>query len=182
MKLKRVVKLVASLHDKTEYFIHIRNLKQALNHELILKNVYRVIKFNLKAWLKPDIDMNTKLRQKEKNNFEKDFFKLMNNSVFGKTMKNVRKHRNIKLVTTERTRNYLVSEPNYYITKFFAENLSAIEMKKTQKLMNKPVYLGLSILDLSKTVMDEFWYDYVKPKYGENTNFVIWIQTALLFM
>ena len=112
--------------------------------------------------------MNTKLRKKAKNNFEKDFFKLMNNAVFGKTMENVRKHRNIKLVTTERRRNYLVSEPNYHTTKFFTENLLAIEMRKTQILMNKPVYLGLSILDLSKTVMYEFWYDYVKPKYGEN--------------
>ena len=91
----------------------------------------------------------------------------MNNAVFGKTMENVRKHRDIKLVTTERRRNYLVSEPNYHTTKFFTENLLAIEMRKTQILMNKPVYLGLSILDLSKTVMYEFWYDYVKPKYGE---------------
>ena len=92
----------------------------------------------------------------------------MNDAVFGKTMENVRKHRNIKLVTTERRRNYLVSEPNYYTTKFFTENLLAIEMKKTQITMNKPVYLGLSILDLSKTEMHDFWYDYVKPKYGEN--------------
>ena len=105
--------------------------------------------------------MNTKLRQKTKN-------KLMNNAVFGKTMENVTKHRNIKLVTTERRRNYLVSETNYHTTKFFTENLLPIEMGKTQILMNKPVYLGLSILDLSKTVMNEFWYDYVKPKYGEN--------------
>ena len=112
--------------------------------------------------------MNTELRQKAKNYFEKDFFKLMNNAVFGKTMENVRKHRDIKLVTTERRRNYLVSEPNYHTTKFFTENLLAIEMRKTQILMNKPVYLGLSILDLSKTVIYEFWYDYVKPKYGEN--------------
>ena len=93
---------------------------------------------------------------------------MTNNAVFGKTMENVRKHRNIKLVTTKRRRNYLVSEPNYHTTKFFTENLLAIEMRKTQILMNKPVYLGLSILDLSKTVMYEFWYDYVKPKYGEN--------------
>ena len=92
----------------------------------------------------------------------------MDNAVFGKTMENVRKHRNIKLVTTERRRNYLVSEPNYHATKFFTEDLLAIEMRKTQILMNKPLYLGLSILDLSKTVMYEFWYDYVKPKYGEN--------------
>ena len=112
--------------------------------------------------------MNTKLRQKAKNNFEKEFFKLMNNAVFGKTMTNLRKHRNIKLVTTERRRNYLVSEPNYHTSKFFTENLLAIEIRKTQIIMNNPVYLGLSILDLSKTVMHEFWSDYVKPKYGEN--------------
>ena len=92
----------------------------------------------------------------------------MNNAVFGKTMENVRKHRNIKLVTVERRINYLVAEPNYHTTKFFTENLLAIEMRKTQILMNKPVYLVLSILDLSKTVTYEFWYEYVKPKYGEN--------------
>ena len=110
--------------------------------------------------------MNTK--QKSKNNFEKDFLKLMNNAVFGKTMENVRKYGNIKLVTTERRRNYLLSEPNYHTTKFFTENVLAIEIRKTQILMNKPVYLGLSMLDLSKTVTYQFWYNYVKPKYGEN--------------
>ena len=112
--------------------------------------------------------MNAKLRQKVKINFEEQFFKLMNNAVFGKTMENVRKHRNIKLVTAERRRNYLVSEPNYHATKFFTENVSAIEMRKTQILMNKPVYLGLSVLDLNKTVIYEFWYNYVKPELGEN--------------
>ena len=109
--------------------------------------------------------MNAKLRQKAKNNFEKDFFKLMNNEDFGKTMENVRKHRNIKVIATESRRNYLVSDPNYHTTTSFTENLLAIEMEKTQILMNNPVYLGLSILDLSKTVMYEFC---VKPKYGEN--------------
>ena len=92
----------------------------------------------------------------------------MNIVVFGKTMENVRENRNIKLVTTERRRNHLVSEPNYHTTKFFPENILAIEMRKTQLLMNLPVYLGLSVLDLSKTVMHEFWYDHVKPNYGEN--------------
>ena len=104
MKLEKVEKLAANLYDNTEYVIHKRNLKQASNHELILKKVHRVMKFNQKVWLKPYIDINTKLRQKAKINFEKDFFKLMNNAVFGKTMKKVRKHRN-KLVTTERRRN-----------------------------------------------------------------------------
>ena len=92
-KLKKIKKLTANLYDKNEYVIHIKNLKQELNHGLILKKVHRVIKFNEKAWLKPYIKMNTKLRQKAKNNFEKDFFKLMNNTVFGKTMENVRKYR-----------------------------------------------------------------------------------------
>ena len=92
----------------------------------------------------------------------------MNNAVFGKTTKNVRKHRNINLVTKERRRNYLLSEPYYRTTKFFTENLLAIKMRKAQTLMNKPVYLSLSILDLSKTVTYEFWYDYVKPKYDKN--------------
>ena len=105
----------------------------------------------------------------------------MNNAVCERTMENVRKHRNIKLVTTEK-RNYLASEPNYHTTKFCTENLLAIEMRKTQILMNKPVYLGLSILDLSKTVMYEFWYDYVKPKYGENAQLCYMDMTALLFM
>ena len=123
---KKVEKFVFNLHDITENVIHIRNLKQALNRGLILKKVHRVIKFNQKAWLKPYIDMDTKLRQKAKNNFEKDFFKLMNNAVFGKAIENVRKYRNIKLVTTERRRNYLVSEPNYHTKKFFTENFLAI--------------------------------------------------------
>ena len=88
-----------------------------------MKKVHRMIKFNQKAWLKPYIDINTKLRQKAKSNFEKEFFKLMNNAIFGKTMENLRKHGNIKLVTTRRRRNYLVSEPNYHTTKFFIETL-----------------------------------------------------------
>ena len=131
---------------------NILNLSYTLNHRLILKKVYRIIKFNQNASLKPYVDMNTKLSQKAKNNFEKYFFKLMNNTVFGKILQNMRKNRNIKFVTTERRRNYLVSEPNYHTTKFFAEDLLGMEIRKTQMLMNKPVYLGLSMLDLSKAV------------------------------
>ena len=124
-----------------------RNLKQELNHGLVFKKVHRMIKYNQNAWLKPYINMNTDLRRKAENDFEKDFSKLMNNAVFGKTMEKVRKQGDIKLVTTETRRNYLVSEPNYHTTKFFTENLLAIEMKKTQILINNLVYLGLSILE-----------------------------------
>ena len=112
--------------------------------------------------------MNTELRKQAKNDFEKDFFKLMNNAVFGKTMENVRKHRGLKLVTTDKRRNQLVSGPYYHTTKWFSENLLTIEMKKTKVKMNKRVYLGLSVLEISETLMYEFWYDYMKPKYGDN--------------
>ena len=97
--------------------------------------------------------MNTELRKRAKNDFEKDLRTLMNNSVFGKTMKNVRKHRDIKLVTTDKRRNQLVSEPNCHTTKQFSENLLAIEMKKIKVKMNKPVYVGLPVLEISETLM-----------------------------
>ena len=119
-KVNKVEKLICSIEDKEKYVIHIRALKQALNHGLILKKVHRVIKFNQRAWLKPYIDMNTKKRMEAKNEFEKKFFKLMINSVFGKTMENLRKHRDIKLVTTDEKRIKLISEPNYQTTKRFS--------------------------------------------------------------
>ena len=107
------------------------------------------------------------MRKKTSNDFEKDFFKLMNNAVFGKTMENVKKHRDIKLVKTDWKRNKLVSEPNYHTMKLITENLSIIEMKKVKVKMNKPIYLGLSILEISKIIIYEFWYDYMKRKYGD---------------
>ena len=112
MKIEKVEKVAANLHNKTENVIHKGNLKQALNHGLVLKKVHKVIKFKQIAWLKPYIYMNTDLRKKSKCDFEKDTFKLMNNAAFGKTMENVTKHRDIKLVATERRRNHLVTEPN----------------------------------------------------------------------
>ena len=129
--------------------------------------------------------MNTKPRSDALEDFEKDFFKLMNNSVFGKTMENVPNHRDIKLVTKNQKRNKLVSEPNYHTSKHFLEDLMAIEMRKTKVVMSKPVYLGQAILDISKTLMYEFWYDYLKPKYGDKVklcymdtdNFIVHIET-----
>ena len=112
--------------------------------------------------------MNTELRKAAKNDFEKDLFKLMNNSVFGKTTENVTNHRNIKLVTTDKKRSKLVSEPNYYTINLISEYLSITEMKIIKIKMSKPIYLGLSILEISKTLMYEFWYDYMKPKYNDN--------------
>ena len=167
MKIDKTQKLVCNLRDKKKYLVHISILKQALNHGLKLKKVHRVIEFNQEAWLKKYIDINTELRKKASNDFEKYFFKLMNNAVFGKTMENVRKHRDIKLVKTDYKRNKLVSEPNYHTMKLISENLSIIEMKKAKVKMKKPIYLGLSILEISKIIMYEFWYDYMKKKYGD---------------
>ena len=165
MKIDKCKKLVCNLRNKKKYVVHIRSLKQALNHEL---KVHRIIEFNQEAWLKNYTDVNTELRKIAKNDFEKDFFKLMNNAVFGKTMENVRKHRDIKLVITDKRRSKLVSEPNYHTMNYTSEDLSIIKMKRTNVKMNKPIYLGLSILEISKILMYEFWYDYMKPKYGNN--------------
>ena len=185
MKIDKCNKLVCNLFNKKKYVTHINSLKQALNHGLKLKKVLRIIEFNQEAWLKLYIDMNTKLRKAAKNDFEKDLFKLMNNAVFGKTMWNIRNHKDIKLTTADKKRSKLVSEPNYHTINLISEDLSIIEMKKTKVKMNKPIYLGLSILEISKILMYEFWYDYMKPKYGNDVklcymdrdNFIMNIKT-----
>ena len=168
VEVNKCKKLVCNLFNKKKYVVHINALKQALNHGLKLKKIHKGIKFNQEAWLKPYIDMNTELTKAAKNDFEKDLFKLMNNSVFGKTMENIRKHRDIKLVTTDKKRSKLVSEPNYHTINLISEDLSIIEMKKTKVKMNKPIYLGLSILEISKILVYEFWYDYMRPKYNDS--------------
>ena len=129
--------------------------------------MHRVIKFRQEAWLKPYIDKNTELRTNAKNELEKEFFELINNFVFGKMMESVRNHRDVKLVVTEQRRKKLVSEPNYESRKVCTEDLMATKMRKTSVLMDKPIPVGQTILDLSKTSMYEFWYDDLKPKYQD---------------
>ena len=145
-----------------------KSANQALEHGLILEKVHRVIEFNQSSWLKPHIDFNTELRMKVKNDFEKDFFKLMNNAVLGKTMENIRKHKDIKLVTNKKAYLRNVMKPKFKSGVLFGENLMGCEMGKTKVVMNKPVYLEQVILDMSKIIMYEFHYDYMKPKYGNN--------------
>ena len=129
MEVNKCKKLVCNLFNKKKHGAHINTLKQALNHGLKLKKIHRVIDFNQEAWLKPYIDINTESRKEAKNDFGKDLFKLMNNSVFGKSMENIRKHRGIKLVTTDKKRSKLVSEPNYHTINLISEDLSITEMK-----------------------------------------------------
>ena len=161
-KVEKVEKLICSIEDKKKYVIHIRALKQALNRGLKLTKVHRIIQFKQKAWLNIYIDMNTELRENVKNEFERNFFKLMNNSLFGKTMENVRNHRDIKLVISDKRRKRLISEPNYHSHNKFSDHLIAIEI-----IMTKPLYLAMTLLDISKTLMYEFWCDYISPKYGD---------------
>ena len=176
-----VKKLIPNLRHKNNYVVHYKTLIQYLNLGMELKKIHRGIKFIESDFLKPYIDMNTNLRSKAKNDFEKDFFKLMNNSVFGKTMENIRNRVNIKLVDTGEQFKKLVAKPNYESRKIFNENLVSVHMKKTSLTMNKPVYLGMSILDLSKTVMFDFHYKYIKPKYGKQAKLLFTDTDSFLY-
>ena len=162
-----VEKMIPNLRDKEKYVIHYKNLIQCLDMGLKIKHIHNGIKFVESNWMKPYIDKNTNLRSKAKNNFEKDFYKLMNNSVFGKTMENIRNRVNVKLVNTKEKLSKLVAKPNFKSCKIFNENLVSVHMKKTSLTMIKPVYLGMCILDLSKTIMYDFHYNYIKSKYGD---------------
>ena len=166
MEINGVEKLVPSLRDKKNYIIHIQALNQVLQHGLMLDRIHRVIEFDQSPWVKTYIGFNAQLRTAATNAFEKDCFKLMNHSVFGKTLENIRKHRNTKLVMTEEKYLHMVMKPNFNSGVIFGENLMGCEMDKIKVVMNKPVYLGQAILDLSKIVMYEFHYNYMVSKYG----------------
>ena len=167
VEVNKVEKLILSLRNKEKYVIHHENLKQYLSLGLKFINIHRGIKFCESQWLIKYIALNTELRAKAANEFEKDFFKLMNNSVFGKTMESIRNWVNIKLVNNKKQAEKLAAKPNFKNCNIFSEDLIAIHMKKTRLVFNKPVYLGMCILDLSKTLMYNFYYNYIKKKYGD---------------
>ena len=182
VKCGKVEKLIPNLQDKTRYVIHYRNLIQCLKLGMKLKKIHRGIKFIESEWLKPYIDTNTSLRAQAKNNFEKDFYKLMNNSVFGKTMENIRNRVDVKLVSTQEKARKLIAKPNFKgPVKIYSENLVSIHMKKIKLTMNKPVYLGMCILDLSKTIMYDFHYSYIKPKYGDKAKLLFTDTDSLMY-
>ena len=151
-----VHKLIPTLNDKEKYILHYRNLQLYLSLGLKLKKIHRVLEFDQSPWLKQYIDFNTQKRTHAKNSFEKDFFKLMNNSVFGKTMENIRKRIDVRLVTSKEKLLKLASKPTYVSSKIFNENLVAVHKIKETLTMNRPAYIGMCILDLSKTLMYDF--------------------------
>ena len=178
---RNIEKLIPTLRDKKRYVLHYETLKQYLALGMELTHVHRGIKFEESHWLKPYIDMNTALRTKAVNEFEKDFFKLMNNSVFGKTMENIRNRKDIKLVSNRDKAIKYAAKPNFQHVKILSEDLVTIHMKRTSLTFNKPVYLGLSILDLSKTIMYEFHYDYIKPKYNDRVSLLYTDTDSLVY-
>ena len=161
-----VHKLIPTLNDKEKYILHYRNLQSYLSLGLKLKKIHRVLQFDQSPWLKQYIDFNTQKRTHAKNSFEKDFFKLMNNSVFGKTMENIRKRVDVRLVTSKEKLLKLASKPTYVSSKIFNENLVAVHKIKETLTMNRPAYIGMCILDLSKTLLYDFHYNYIKHNYG----------------
>ena len=162
-----VSKLIPTLTDKKEYMLHYRNLQLYLDLSLKIKKVHQVLKFNQSPWFKQYIDFNTEKRKHDKNSFEKDFFKLMNNSVFGKTMENLHKRVDVRLVTNEKKLDKLTSKPTYVSSKIFNENLMAVHKIKETLTLNRPAYVGMCILDLRKTLMYDFHYNYIKKKYND---------------
>ena len=181
MEVNKIEKLIPNLNNKTNYIIHHESLKLYEKLGLRITKIHRGIKFVESNWLEPYIMKNTNLRMQGKNNFEKDFFKLMNNSVFGRTMENIRNRVDIHLVTDEKQASNYISKPNYNHRTIFCDNLAAIHMKKTHLVFNKPVYLGMCILDLCKTLMYEFHYNYIKPKYGEKAKLLFTDTDSLMY-
>ncbi len=168
LTIGKVEKLIPNLNDKSKYVLHHENLKLYLKMGLKLVKIHRGITFEESCFMKSYIDLNTNMRTKGTTDFEKDFYKLMNNSVFGKTMENVRNRVNVRLVTNEKALNKLVKKPNYKRVSEFHENLVAVHMEKTTVRLDKPIYLGMSILDLSKTLMYKFHYNHIKPKWEDD--------------
>ncbi|XP_054280488.1 uncharacterized protein LOC128998396 [Macrosteles quadrilineatus] len=167
----KMSKLLTTLEPKSNYIVHYRILKQALKHGLKLTKVHRALQFNQSPWLKPYIELNTNLRKQAKNDFEKDLFKLFNNSVFGKTMENYRKRMNFKLVSDNRKLEKCIAKPNFLYSTIFTESLAGLHLAKTSIVLEKPLYVGSSILDISKELMYWFFYDVLVNEFGaENVN------------
>ena len=181
IKVNGVEKLICHFKPRKNYVVHYRNLRQYLEMGMKITAVHRGISFYQSPWMEPYIRKNTELRKTADNSFEKDFFKLMNNSVFGKTIENIRKRQNIHLIDNRKKAIKLSSLPNFDRCTIFDKNLIAIHMKKTEVYFNKPIYVGQAILDLSKTLMFDFHYNYIKNKYGKKAELLFTDTDSLMY-
>ena len=182
IKIDKVDKIICSFLPQKNYVLHYKNLKQYLEEGVILKKVHRGIKLYQSPWMEPYIRKNTDLRKEAKNAFEKDFFKLMNNSVFGKTIENIRKRQNVQLVDDRKKALKLTSKPNFDRATIFDEHLVAVHMKKTEVYFNKPIHVGQAILDLSKTLMFDFHYNFIRKKYGKKAELLFTDTGSLMYL
>ena len=185
IKLGKVEKLVSCFLPKKNYVVHYKSLKQYTEMGMVLKKVHRGIKFYQSCWMEPYIRKNTNLRieaYKAKNKFEEEFFKLMNNSVYGKTIENIRKRQNVELVDDRKKALKYSSKPNFDRATIFDENLVAIHMKKTEVYFNKPIYIGQAILDISKTLMFNFHYKYIRKNYGDKAELLMTDTDSLVYL
>ena len=174
LAMPKTEKLVLMLEDKEKYVVHCSNLQFYLRQGMRLKKVHRVIEFDQEPWMEPYIRMNTEFCKQAKNDVETDFYKLMNNSVFGKTMENLRNRVDVKIVRdweNDKIRK-LLSSPSYDRYTIFGNDMARIHMRKTKLLLNKPVYTAMTILENSKILMYEFYYNYLKAKYGQKCELV----------
>ena len=181
ININGVEKLICHFKPRKNYVVHYRNLRQYLEMGMILTAVHKGISFNQSPWMEPYIRKNTELRKCASNSFEEDFFKLMNNSVFGKTIKNIRKRQNIILVDDRDKALKLSSRPNFDRSTTFDPNLIAVHMKKTV-YFNKPIYVGQAILDLSKTLMFDFHYNYIQDMYNDRAELMFTDTDSLLYL
>ena len=181
LKSSKVEKLVPTLLPKKKYVVHYRNLQFYLEQGMVLEKIHRILAFKQSRWLAQYIQYNTDMRTKAKNSFEKDYYKLLNNAYFGKTMENVRKRINVILVTEAKRLKKLVSKPNYEDFIVFHEHLLGVRLKQETLKLNKPIYIGFSVLELSKLAMFEFHYRHMKPKYGDNLKLCFTDTDSLLY-
>ena len=181
IKVNGVEKLICHFKTRKNYVVHYQNLRQYLEMGMKITDVHRGISFYQSPWMEPYIRKNTELRKTASNNFEKDFFKLMNNSVFGKTIENIRKRQNIHLIDNRKKAIKLTSKPNFDRLTIFDKNLIAVHMKNTEVYFNKPIYVGQAILDLSKSLMFDFHYNYIKNKYGKKAELLFTDTDSLMY-
>lgn len=180
-KFKPTTKLVPNLMNKENYIVHIRNLQFYTEMGMKIIRVHRVMSFQQSAWMKPYVEFNTEMRKKATTELDKNLYKLLVNAVFGKTMENVRAYKNIEMVTSATRMRKVLKKPHFERAVIFTDNLVACSVRRTKTMLNKPIYIGFTVLDLSKLIMYDFHYKHIRPKYGNNAELLMTDTDSLMY-